>query len=206
MSKKILGLGLALSISILIGIGCAPTVSKNYSAESITNIAGRTQNVKIFITPDKQRIEASSEAKQVVTIIRKDLKVAWIIMPDQKVYLEQALSPEQLKAEQNEKLPGEIERKKAGTESINGEVCEKYEITFKPNPQVGAITVLQWLSTDKIPVRSAALDGAWYTEYRNIQRGPQSAALFELPKDYKKFSLTAPAPSTKEAPAETGKK
>ena len=52
------------------------------------------------------------------------------------------------------------------------------------------ITVFQWIiPRSNFPVKSAAADGSWTLEYKNIKSGKQPASLFKIPAGYKKFSL-----------------
>lgn len=37
------------------------------------------------------------------------------------------------------------------------------------------------------PVKTAAVDGSWTQEYRNIKMGPQPNSLFEVPSGCKKL-------------------
>jgi hypothetical protein len=40
-----------------------------------------------------------------------------------------------------------------------------------------------------MPVKTAALDGSWWTEYRNISLDAPNPALFEIPHDYTKMNM-----------------
>jgi hypothetical protein len=50
--------------------------------------------------------------------------------------------------------------------------------------------MLQWLMVDGgLPVKTAAEDGKWWQEFRNIKLGEPDADLFEVPAGYKKFAM-----------------
>jgi len=84
------------------------------------------------------------------------------------------------------KVPGEISRKLLGTETIAGRVTEKYEVQYQDKDKKQTIHI--WLSKDlQFPLKSSNVDGSWSVEYIDVKEGPQPAAMFELPADYKKF-------------------
>jgi hypothetical protein len=86
------------------------------------------------------------------------------------------------------KMAGEAVRKKIGRESVNGYVCDKYEVTVINRS--GARNIFyQWISDDKVPVKTEAKDGSWSTELKNFQFTSQPPALFELPAGYHKQSM-----------------
>lgn len=176
-------------VSVFVIVGCAPTaVTKEYSADSVVKAGGRTLSGKMYFGENKWRTEYTQYGKKMISIIRADKGIMWILMPGQKTYMEQKVGAKELQG-MTEKMPGEIERKKVGKEKVSGILCDKYKITFKITERAKPSTLYQWLSSDKIPVKSAAADGSWYTQLKNIKRGKQPASLFELPAGYKKFVM-----------------
>ena len=141
----------------------------------------------IFISKDKTRMETLEG----ITITRMDKKVVWILMPKDKMYMEQPFDPSKAVAS-SEKVSGEIERKLIGQEIIDGKMTNKYQIVYNQNGK--RETIFQWLAVGlKIPVKTAAGDNSWIMEYKNIKTGKQSDALFEVPADYQKFSYQRPS-------------
>ncbi|HMK49021.1 MAG TPA: hypothetical protein VK435_03120, partial [Thermodesulfovibrionales bacterium] len=64
----------------------------------------------------------------------------------------------------------------------------KYLITYKINNEKNQ--VYQWMATDiKFPVKTAAVDGSWSQEFRNVKMGNQSDSLFEIPAGYQKMAM-----------------
>jgi outer membrane lipoprotein-sorting protein len=189
MKSKMLWALLCLLVFVLAVGGCAkPAAIKEFSAESITKFGDKVHKAKIYFASDKWRLESTIQGRKSITIIRADKNVAWMLMPEQKMYMETKLGTNQLLG-RTEKLPGEIERKKVGPESVNGMSCEKYLITYKADEKAESTQVYQWISRENIPVKFAAIDGSWSSEYRNISKGKQPDSLFELPAGYKKFEL-----------------
>jgi len=108
-------------------------------------------------------------------------------MPKQKMYLEMPLDLKN-KPKVEEKFPGEIERKQVGSETIDGHPTKKYLITYKTNDKKDQ--VYQWLATDiNFPVKTAAVDGSWTQEFKNVKMGPQPDSLFALPSGYQKMQM-----------------
>jgi hypothetical protein len=119
-----------------------------------------------------------------------DKKLVWVLMPAEKMYMEQPMDP--LSAAGTwEKMDGEIERRAEGNEVVNGRQTTKYRVIFEADGMRDS--VFQWLDESAhIPVKTAAIDGSWSTEFKNIRPGPQDRNLFEIPAGYNKMSLDMP--------------
>ncbi|OGC11306.1 hypothetical protein A3K48_02160 [candidate division WOR-1 bacterium RIFOXYA12_FULL_52_29] len=157
-----------------------------FSADVVTKMKKQTMMSKMYMSGEKWRTETKAGKGEQIAIVRADKKVVWILMPDQKMYMEQKLTPDKTMG-MVEKTPGEVSRKKIGREKINGIDCDKYLITYKGED--GESKMYQWLSGDKWPVKSAALDGSWSTEMKNIKKGGVSGKLFDIPAGYKKMPM-----------------
>ncbi len=156
-----------------------------YSADMVSTAHGRSTTTKVFAKDKMFRME--SKSAPTYTIVRGDKQVTWLVMPDQKSYMEmKADQSQQPKAE--EKVRGEVSRKLIGAETVDGHPAQKYEVTYTDAGKTEKM--YQWMATDiKFPVKMAAVDGSWTLEYKNIKMGPQAASLFEVPSDYKKMAM-----------------
>jgi outer membrane lipoprotein-sorting protein len=158
-----------------------------FSADTVmTHKGGGKTTGKIYYKSDRFRMDMKAP-EQMIMITRMDKKVIWNIMPAEKMYME---LPFDLKNRPmvDEKFEGEIERKHIGNETIDGHPTKKYLITYKSDNKKHQ--VYQWWATDiNFPVKTAATDGSWVQEYKNIKIGTQPDSLFELPKGYKKFQF-----------------
>lgn len=164
-------------------LGCAKINAADFSADVITKASGKTMSGKIFVSGDNVRMEFA----EMITIARADKKIVWMLMPDQKMYMEQAIDPKTTMSTK-ENVDGEIERKFIANETIGGRSAKKYRIRYKN--QSGSGEIYQWIADGvTMPVKTAAVDGSWSTELKNVKVGRQEASLFELPKGYKKFSM-----------------
>lgn len=172
----------AALITCLLLCACSVLRAEDFSADMVNSAQGRTFTGKIFMAGDKIRIETP----EAITITRLDTKTIWVLMPQQRLYLEQAFSaPAALLA--SARIAGETGRTLVGEETVQGRSARKYRVTFS---QAGRTeSVFQWFWQGlNIPVKTAAADSSWSVEYRNIRVTPQSPALFEIPQGYKKFS------------------
>ena len=181
--KSRLWVCLILTAELLCATMTVALAAQGFSADIVTAHGNQTMQGKIFVSGEKMRFETAGMA----TITRMDRKVVWLLMPSEKMYMEQAFRPENV-VPSSEPTAGEVERTLLGTETVNGAVADKYRITVQTDGK--RHTFLQWLAKDSLlPVKTAAEDGSWWQEYRNIKLGEPDPALFELPDGYKKFSM-----------------
>lgn len=163
------------------------------SATVISGSGKQSVKSKFAMKGLKFRME-SEQAGGSYTIVRRDLKKVWMVMPATKSYMEM----EEVKQEEapmpEEKVKGEISRKVVGSETIDGHPCTKYEVTAKVDEKT--MVVYQWWANDiGFPVKTAAVDGSWYTEYRDIKIGAQPDSIFEVPAGYRKMSMPSIPPA-----------
>lgn len=155
----------------------------DFSADMISKAPEGSFTAKLYVSGDKSRVEMAEGT----SISRIDKKVVWMLMLKEKMYMEQPLNPRSAASTQ-ERIDGEIERKAVGNEELNGRKTTKYLVVFKS--QEKNESVFQWIDeTARIPVKTAAVDGSWFSEFKNIRTGPQDQGLFEIPPGYKKMSF-----------------
>ena len=65
-----------------------------------------------------------------IQIMRPDKKLVWIIMPQQKAYMEMPITKEAQQKMMMIRKTGKAKMKKVGTETVNGYECDKYETTM----------------------------------------------------------------------------
>jgi hypothetical protein len=137
-----------------------------FSADTVTTAkGGQKMTGKMYFKPDRFRMDIKTN-EDTIMITRIDRKVTWNVMPKQKMYMEMSFDPTR-KPKVEQKFEGEIERREVGRESIDGHPTKKYLITYKVRNKQDQ--VYQWLATDiNFPVKTAAVDGSWTQEFRNI--------------------------------------
>jgi outer membrane lipoprotein-sorting protein len=157
--------------------------AEDFSADMVSVSSEGSFTGKIYVSGDKSRIEMP----QAVTISRLDKNVTWMLMPSEKMYMEQPINA-RAAASTQEKIYGEIERIAEGKETVNGMSTTKYRVTSEVAGK--RETIFQWIDEGThFPVKTAAIDNSWSSEFKNIQTGPQDQALFEVPSDYQKMSM-----------------
>lgn len=190
MQYRIISVLLAMAISIFLFGGIA--IARDFSADMVSTTKAGVITGKIFVAKEKTRMETP----QTTIITRIDKNMVWILMSAQRMYMEQPLKPENVVAS-TDKMPGEIERKLVGKETVDGKTTNKYRIVYVVADKEE--TIFQWIAASGLPIKSAAVDGSWTVEYKNLKIGKQPDTLFEIPAGYQKFSLGVPAmPETKE--------
>jgi outer membrane lipoprotein-sorting protein len=171
--------------------GVKAAMAQELSATIVSTAAGKTSTMKVYMKPNKFRSDIESAGSS--TIVRKDLNKVWMVMIPQKTYMEmEGVKEEQIKAAE-EKVKGEVSRKAVGSETIDGHPSTKYEVTAKVADK--EMKMYQWWTTDiNFPVKTAAIDGSWAMEYRDIKIGSQPDSLFEVPAGYKKMTVPGMPP------------
>jgi outer membrane lipoprotein-sorting protein len=160
----------------------------DFSADMVMTTKDMKSTGTIYFEPNKFRMDMHSPQKM-STITRLDKKVMWSIMPEQRMYMQMPLNLKNSPAVE-EKMNGEIDRKLVGSENVNGHPTKKYLVTYRSGDRKEQ--VYQWVATDiNFPVRTAAVDGSWSQDYKNIKIGSQPGSLFEVPAGYKKFAMPA---------------
>lgn len=156
----------------------------DFSADTVVKQKGQaTVNGKIFVSGDKSRMEMPS----VVIIARMDKKISWMLMTEQKMYMESQLKPGSVPVEKDST---QVEKVLVGKDMVDGKPATKYKMTFSESK--GKNAAYQWfLDANGFPAKTAALDNSWSYEYKNIKQGKQPTALFDIPAGYKKLSVPA---------------
>ena len=168
-------------------VGLAQAV--DFSADVFNTYQGQATQAKIYVKADKIRMETTGADGH--TILRTDKKVIWIVIPEEKTYIE-VHSPQTPGTA--EKMKGEVNREYLSSETVNGYATKKYEVHYLDKDTLHKAH--QWIAQDlNYPIKISALDGSWSTEYRDIQVGPQADSLFEVPQGFDKISRSAPSPS-----------
>ena len=153
-----------------------------FSADMVTTANGQTMAGKIFVTKEKTRVEMP----QSIMITRLDKKLAWVIMPGEKMYMEHPMDPTMI-AKVSKEMPGETERVSMGPEPVDGHPAQKFKITYTQGSKQES--VYQWVGESDIPLKVQSLDGRWTVEYKNLNLGAQDDSLFEVPAGYEKFTM-----------------
>ena len=179
MRRKFLTM-LAIGAVLLAGVSTA--FAQGFSADMVSRMGKQAMAAKIFVSGEKVRTEMPGS----IMITRNDKKISWMIMPAEKMYMEQPIDMSQAPKTAKE-FEGELERKSLGMETIDGQQTEKFQVTYTEGGKT--VSVYQWIQDGQFPVKIEAVDGTWSVEYKNLKAGPLPADLFEPPADYQKMEM-----------------
>ena len=187
-------LGVVLVSILLLWPGLAQAAE--FSATMITKAGGLEIPGKVYVKGDKMRNEIEASGHPIINIMRPDQKLVWIIMPQQKAYMEMPINPgtQQQMMTMTEKQKAKM--KKVGSETIDGRNCDKYETTM--GHQGKSMKVFVWIPADLgVPIKVVAEDGSFSMEYKDIKPGEVAASLFEAPQGYQKMKMPFAMPPAK---------
>ena len=165
-----------------------------YSADSTIETAEISMQGKINYTPTRERREMVVEGgDKMIMITRPDKKVAWTLMPAEKMYMEMSMAEAQ-KQDQSDPSQFKIEQTIVGTETLNGVNTTKSKIimTTAKGEKMGGF---MWVTQENIMVKmdAIAIDKKdkmrFKTELTNLKVGKQDAKLFEIPAGYEKMGM-----------------
>ena len=164
-----------------------------YSADSLIETAEVSMKGRIHYTPMRERREMvmGSGGDKMITITRHDKKVAWTLMPSEKMYMESSIA----QAKSKEDLSSyKIEQTVIGPETVNGVSTTKSKIIMT-GPKGEKMGGFMWTTKDNIVVKMDAIaidkkqKHRYKTELTNLKIGKQDPKLFEVPAGYQKMSI-----------------
>lgn len=180
-------------LTVLFSLGLvSPANAAELSADMIQTFgAGQTSTGKIFIKGTKHRNEINSPEGKHITIMDSAAKKYWVLMPDQKMYMEMQPTGAMAAMNRDEKeIETMADRKLIGTEKIDGYDCEKWLYTYK-DKKMGTTT--QWISKEiGFPIRTVyegSSEGKMVMELKNIKTGGIPDSTFSIPAGYKKMQM-----------------
>ncbi|MFH1935104.1 MAG: DUF4412 domain-containing protein [Pseudomonadota bacterium] len=192
MLKKLISRLMLFIVSFLItGLGiAAPSHAAEFSADMIQKSPMGNSEGKVFVKGENLRHEINMGGQNQIMIFQKDKGVVWILMPEQRMYMEMAAGGQQNMApptpEEMEKMG---DKKYLGEEKVNGYICKKYRYTSN-DPSVGNTTM--WISKKlNLPIKTEmeGSSGPMSMEYKNIQEKKLPDSLFKIPAGYQKMSM-----------------
>jgi len=165
----------------------AQAIFKPFSADQVRTTRKKTTTGKVYAIENAMRSEAEDKGKKSISIIRFDRKVMWVLMPDQKMYLEMPWGDP---AEWAATTKGaQVLRESLGAEQVGAFHCDKTRVTATYQGMTSVYT--EWVARelDGFVVKRQDEKGSWSTEYKNVQLGAPDPSLFEIPAGYQKMSM-----------------
>ena len=185
-----------LSLILLAAVPLLAQVVTPFSADmKFASAKGMAGTGKLYFSGNKVRMEMSARGQETIIISDQTRKIAYMLMPQQRMYMEMPTNaqgagrrgPDWQTYDPTNPCQGLADTtcQKIGTEVVNGSVCTKWQFTGKSTSSNRTV----WIDHKTgIPIKSLSADGTTM-ELSNIQQGPQSPGLFEVPAGYKKFDM-----------------
>lgn len=162
-----------------------------YSGDSYMETAEGTMQGKVYSTPGRERREFVQQGERQIMIMHRDKKVVWMLMPEDKMYMEMKIPKEGRKDD----LSGyKMETTRVGTETVNGVSTTKNKIIMTA-PNGDKLGGFSWVSKEGIVVKLDAIaveknnKQRMKMELKNLKIGKQNPAMFEIPAGYTKMDM-----------------
>ena len=165
-----------------------------YSADSELETAELSMKGRVNYTPTRERREMVTDGgDKMIMIMRPDKKLAWTLMPSEKMYMEMSLAQAATR-DNTDPLQYQIEQTVVGPDTVNGVKTTKSKIIMT-GPKGDKLGGFMWMTKENIMVKMDAIaieknqKMRFKTELTNLKIGKQDAALFEIPDGYSKMGM-----------------
>lgn len=164
-----------------------------YSADETIQNEDRTIQQHVYVTPTKERKEMlTGGGDGGIMIFRFDTKTLWILMPSEKMYMEQSMSARQ--GQRDDPSQWTYEDTAMGDETLNGVKVTKYKTiaTSTDGKKYGGFS---WRTREGINLKQDLLykedneKKRMLTELSNLKIGRQDPQLFEIPEGFTKLDM-----------------
>lgn len=196
--KRLKGTIFALAVAILFSVtvwAADKTFQESdveYSADEQMETEDMAMQAKVYHAPGKERREQDMSGMTQIMIMRRDKNVVWMLMPEQKMYMEMKMG--QGKEDTADLKDYTIEYSVVGEEVVNGINTTKNKVimTDKKGNKFGGF---MWVSKEGIMVKMdtvSKVEGSKMRvkmERKNIKIENQNPKLFEIPSGYNKMSM-----------------
>ena len=165
--------------------------SVEYSADSLMETAGEAVKGRVHRAHGRERREISQGGEKVIMIMREDKKVAWTVMPEERMYMEMKLDQARGK---DDLSAYKIEQTTVGQEAVNGVNTIKSKVVMTDS-KGGKMGGFWWTTKEGIVVKMDVLAIEKGSKDRikmdltNLKIGKQDPKLFEVPAGYTKMSM-----------------
>lgn len=172
-----------------------PEAKVEYSADSILEAERMTMKAKVYHAPGKERREQAMGDLKQIFITRKDKNVAWVVMPEQKMYMEMPFA--QAKENEMDLSSYKVDQTPVGEETIEGIKTIKSKVVMT-GPDGANFDGFLWMTAHGITMKIDAVARGKGEKTRmkmtlkNLKIGKQDPALFEIPAGYQKMSMGNP--------------
>lgn len=179
-----------LSLLVLGGallLGVSHLEAAEFSARMVLKNAGQVMPGKIFVKDNKLRHEFIDENGYTVTIVRRDKRLVWVLLPWERTYVELPLGLQ---------LPGQflqvpqnaVSQRRVGTEELSGYEVDRIEVLVRGGTG-GVMRQTFWVAKKLgLPIKTVCAERQFSVEYTDIRENRQEDRLFEIPAGFKKVT------------------
>lgn len=154
-----------------------------FSALLVLKQSGRVMPGKIYVKGDKMRQDFMDARGHTVTIVRRDKRRVWVIMPWEKTYVELPLGVH-LPGQFLEIPPEALSRRQISREEIDGYQVDRINVTLADGTRQTF-----WVAPKLgMPIKTDCPERQYSVEYREIRERKLEDRLFEVPPDCQKVA------------------
>jgi hypothetical protein len=168
--------------------------SVEYAADWNMETANGAVKGRIYQAPNKERREMNNDGEKMVMIMRRDKKMAWSLMPSERMYFEMKMSDP--KVGKDDPMNYDVEQTVIGPDTVNGVKTTKSKIIMKEKkPNGSKMGGFWWMTKDNIMMKLDVISvdkgrkDRMKMELDNLKIGKQDASLFEVPSGYSKMDM-----------------
>ena len=165
-----------------------------FSADMISTYGKERHRMKVYSKEKAFRMEISEGGQSNITILRYDRRLMWMLMPEEKMFMEMPMQPGRSLGEAAHDPEAKLEREVLGTEKVGAYTCLKSRVRVTSQGQT--FSGLQWAAQelDGFVVKMVDEKSGATVEYENVKLGAPDPALFEVPPGYSKIQMPGTRP------------
>ena len=192
MKKIATSMAVLFAVVMVAGVvGADQQMFRNYSADMETTTPQGTFASKILYKDTKIRMESENRGQSSINIIRPDKKVMWMVMPEQKSYMEMSLDMSKQDVMSKLQDPNiKTEKEFIANETVDKHPAKKYHLTImKDGRKEKSGYIWEAADLNNFPVKYESEDKNTSTVWKNIKTGGVSDEVFDAPAGYKKMNM-----------------
>lgn len=196
---------LVFRLAVLLVFGVIPAFAQEFSADIVRLKPTGAATTKLFVSHDMVRFDSMNQPSKTYVLVDLSKRTSSMVLVDNKTYvvsppgrlpasipLFHVVDPENACPAWNKTVTEDANCKKVGDDTVNGRSAVKYTGTAYSGD-----TGTAWIDKKlKLTIKWEGEKGA--AELQNIQEGPQTASLFQIPSDYEKMDPAAMRAASKQ--------
>jgi hypothetical protein len=164
-------------------------VGAEFSAKMVLTQKGRVMPGKIYVKDNKMRQEFLDAEGHTVTIVRRDKRRVWVIMPWDKTYVEISLGLH-LPGQFLQIPPQAVSQRRICSEEMGGYQVERIEVIVP-----GGFRQTYWVAPKLgLPIKTVSGERQYSVEYLDIREKQIEDRLFEIPPGCQKVIISSDLP------------